>query len=86
MNVQRQTQIPTDTSQHTVLRMGEPVTCGDEGCFHNDCWRRRNESDVPCVVCESKIRPGDRYRILCRINGEVVTVCHEACERRMAAR
>ncbi len=76
-----------DTSQHIVLtmhRIGPPTCC--YMCTHRDCERRRREALVPCVVCEARIVPGQRYRIVSRINHEVVTVVHEACERRMVER
>jgi hypothetical protein len=77
-----QPQTLTDTSEHIVLvkrAPQPPTTC--RFCYHRDCERRRREARVPCEVCDGQILPGERYRILSRINGEVVTAVHEGCER-----
>lgn len=72
-----------DTLESTVLtmrRIGPPVCC--YSCAHPDCDRRRREARVVCVVCESRIQPGEQYRVLCRVQGEAVTQVHVTCERR----
>lgn len=76
-----------DTSRHDVLTMGSigtPSLCSV--CAHRPCVKRRREMAIPCVVCDSRIRPGQKYRVICRIGNEVVTQVHEDCERRVLAR
>ncbi len=76
--------IPQPAS-HAIRQMQWPVrTC--TSCGHLDCTRRRREFKLPCVACDSRIRIGERYRVMCQIDGETVTVIHETCERRMADR
>lgn len=89
MNTAQQQQeiLTTDTSDHRVLTMertGTPSLC--RHCFHPPCMKRRREMVVPCTVCESRIIPGEKYRVLSRIDGEVVDQVHETCERRRASR
>lgn len=61
-----------------------PRTC--TSCGHPDCARRRREFKLPCVACESRIRIGQRYRVMARVDGETVTQIHESCDQRMAQR
>lgn len=74
-----------DTPGHAIRTMQWPArTC--TSCAHSDCLRRRREFKLPCVRCESRIRIGQRYRVMSEVNAEVVTQIHEDCERRMATR
>jgi hypothetical protein len=58
-------------------------------CAHLDCLRRRRERNVPCAICNSRIRIGQSYRVLSRVEWEVVSQVHLDCvqprtERRQA--
>lgn len=72
-----------DTTRHDALTMGKagtPSLC--RHCFHPRCIQRRHEMSIACVVCESKILPGQQYIVLERVDGEVVMQRHIGCERR----
>jgi ribosomal protein S27E len=73
-----------DNHGHAQVMRWPVRTC--ISCAHQDCIRRRSERMVPCVVCGSRILDGQAYRVMARVNGEVVTQVHESCNRRMAGR
>lgn len=76
-----------DASRHDVLTMGRPGTpslC--RHCYHERCMTRRREMLVPCASCEGRILAGEQYRVMSRVNGEVVSQVHIACERRAVVR
>ncbi len=80
------THAPLPEGPSVAIRVMQwPVrTC--TSCGHDDCARRRREFKLACVFCESRIRIGQRYRVMSRIDGETVTQIHESCERRMVER
>lgn len=55
-------------------------TC--RACFHQDCMRRRREFALPCVVCDSKVKPGEFYRVVSTVEGEIVSIVHHEHDRR----
>jgi hypothetical protein len=74
-----------DTGHVQVMRtIGPPQTC--YVCAHADCERRRRETRVPCGLCEARILPGEQYRVLVHIGGEVVAQVHERCRLAEASR
>jgi hypothetical protein len=68
------------TAVRVMRKLGPPTTCFS--CAHPECDRRRRELRVPCVVCEARILPGQFYRVLSTVNGEVTSQIHHDCERR----